>query len=73
MVGVLGRCWVLPRKAEPAQSTYPSRSHGKRICKGKIMQELEIIDLGDAVLETKCTAVPGPGYDFFYGPSQYSC
>lgn len=37
------------------------------------MQELEIIDLGDAMLETKCATIPGGAYDSFYGPFRYSC
>lgn len=37
------------------------------------MQELEIIDLGDAMLETKCAAYAGPAYDSFYGPFRYTC
>jgi hypothetical protein len=31
------------------------------------MQELEIVDLGDAMLETKCSAIAGFFFDYFYG------
>jgi hypothetical protein len=38
-----------------------------------IMKELELIDLGDAMIETKCTTVWGPLFDFIYGQSRYAC
>lgn len=37
------------------------------------MQELEIIDLGDAMLETRCVNIITGGYDSQYGPSRWSC
>lgn len=38
------------------------------------MQELlEIIDLGDAVTETRCTMVFGPQFDFLYGAGHRTC
>jgi hypothetical protein len=37
------------------------------------MQELEIIDLGDAMLETRCANVLGAFFDFVYGPHRYTC
>lgn len=37
------------------------------------MKELELIDLGDAMVETKCQAVWGALYDFLYGPSKFAC
>lgn len=32
------------------------------------MPELAIVDLGDAMLETKCSSFAGVYYDFLYGP-----
>lgn len=37
------------------------------------MQELEIIDLGDAMFETKCASIAGQTYDFLYGPFRWNC
>jgi hypothetical protein len=32
-----------------------------------------MIDLGDAMLETKCANITGPYMDYLYGPFRYSC
>jgi hypothetical protein len=37
------------------------------------MKELELIDLGDAMAETRCSAIWGLLYDFFYGNSRSGC
>ena len=49
------------------------RSLGKLTCKGLIMEQLEIIDLGDAMMETRCSFVLGPAYDNMYGAGHRSC
>lgn len=36
-------------------------------------EELELIDLGDAMAETKCMYPQGPYYDFTYGGSWRTC
>ena len=43
------------------------------MCKGKIMHDLEILDLGDAMLETRCSNISGAFLDFIYGPHRWSC
>jgi hypothetical protein len=37
------------------------------------MQELEILDLGDVMVETRCSAVAGAFVDFLYGPHRWHC
>lgn len=37
------------------------------------MQELEILDLGDAMVETKCANITGAFADYLYGPHRWSC
>jgi hypothetical protein len=37
------------------------------------MQELDILDLGDAMLETRCSSIGGPTTDYLYGPFRWSC
>lgn len=42
--------------------------------KEMIMQEqLGIIDLGDAMTETRCNLSPGPWYDNLYGAGHWTC
>ena len=41
---------------------------GNSPCKGLIMEQLEIIDLGDVMTETQCSMVFASSYDSFYGP-----
>jgi hypothetical protein len=36
------------------------------------MEQLEIIDLGDAMMETRCSFALGPQYDSLYGPGHWS-
>ena len=38
-----------------------------------MQEQLEIIDLGDAMTETRCNLAPGAAYDFVYGPAHWSC
>jgi hypothetical protein len=38
-----------------------------------MQEQLEIIDLGDAMMETRCTITPGGAYDNLYGPGHWSC
>jgi hypothetical protein len=35
-------------------------------------ERLEILDLGDAMVETRCSAVGGPQIDNFYGPFHWA-
>jgi hypothetical protein len=37
------------------------------------MQELEILDLGDAMLETRCANITGAFMDYLFGPHRYTC
>jgi hypothetical protein len=37
------------------------------------MQELDILDLGDAMLETRCANIGGPTTDYLYGPFRWNC
>ena len=37
------------------------------------MEQLEIIDLGNAMTETRCSIVWGGVYDNVYGPGHKSC
>ncbi len=37
------------------------------------MQELEILDLGDAMIETRCASVAGLFFDYLYGPHRWTC
>jgi hypothetical protein len=46
------------------------QNHGKMEW---IMKELELVDLGDAMAETKCTTPWGQIFDFIYGGSRFSC
>lgn len=44
------------------------------LARGWIMQELfEIVDLGDAMAETRCSMALGPTYDFLYGAGHWTC
>jgi hypothetical protein len=36
-------------------------------------EQLEIVDLGDAMVETKCYITPGASFDFTYGPGHWNC
>jgi hypothetical protein len=38
-----------------------------------MQEQLEIIDLGDAMTETRCSLAPGPSYDFLYGVGHWTC
>lgn len=38
-----------------------------------MQEQLEIIDLGDAMEETRCAAFHGSVYDYVYGPGRWSC
>lgn len=38
-----------------------------------MQEQLEILDLGDAMLETKCSAATGPFVDFLWGPHHWTC
>ena len=41
---------------------------------GSIMQEqLAIVDLGDAMLETRCSLAIGPQFDFTFGAGHWRC
>jgi hypothetical protein len=35
--------------------------------------QMEILDLGDAMVETRCSTINGPQSDYLYGPFHYSC
>jgi hypothetical protein len=35
-------------------------------------ERLEILDLGDAMIETRCSAAGGPQIDNFYGPFHWN-
>ena len=63
------------RKAEPAADSQlpPSRSLGKVTCKGLIMEQLEIIDLGDAITETRCSNAIASTFDAVYGLGHRTC
>jgi hypothetical protein len=37
------------------------------------MEQLEIIDLGDAMTETRCTMTPAISIDNLYGPGHVRC
>jgi hypothetical protein len=37
------------------------------------MEQLEIIDLGDAMMETRCSMLFAPSYDNLYGPGHWAC
>jgi hypothetical protein len=36
-------------------------------------EQLEILDLGDAMLVTKCSTAPGGFYDHIWGPGHWAC
>jgi hypothetical protein len=38
-----------------------------------MQEQLEIIDLGDAMVETRCVSLGGPLYDNIYGPGRWNC
>jgi hypothetical protein len=38
-----------------------------------MQEQLEIIDLGDAMAETRCTLSPGAQWDFLYGHGHWAC
>ena len=66
--------WRPLAKLNPLQSLVPSlRSLGKFTCKGLIMEQLEILDLGDAMTETRCSAAVAPNFDNLYGAGHRSC
>jgi hypothetical protein len=74
--GFIGRTMVLSQKLNPPQSpdSVPHVLLGKLTCKGLIMTEqLEIIDLGDAMTETQCALTQGSWVDAFYGPGHIRC
>jgi hypothetical protein len=70
-----GRTMAPSRKAEPAaEPRLPFSTFSWEIqSKGLIMEQLEIIDLGDAMAETRCSFSPGPAFDSLYGPGHWSC
>lgn len=37
------------------------------------MQELEIRDLGDVMVETRCSSISGAFMDYLFGPHRWSC
>jgi hypothetical protein len=37
------------------------------------MEQLEIIDLGDAMTETRCSQAVAPQFDAFYGVGHRAC
>lgn len=37
------------------------------------MEQLNIVDLGDAMTETRCSATIGSQFDFTYGPGHWRC
>jgi hypothetical protein len=45
----------------------------KHTREGLIMEQLEIVDLGDAMTETRCSLTIGPYFDFLYGPGHTRC
>jgi len=63
------------RKAEPAAEPqfFVIRSLGKIHIKGLIMEQLEIIDLGDAMTETRCALTPAMSIDNLYGVGHVRC
>jgi hypothetical protein len=64
----------LSQQLKPPQSPISvMRSLGKLTCKGLIMEQLEIIDLGDAMTETRCAQVPAMSYDYAYGAGYVRC
>jgi len=48
-------------------------SLGKLTREGLIMEQLEIVDLGDAMTETRCSMAIGPQFDFLYGAGHWRC
>jgi hypothetical protein len=38
-----------------------------------MLQYLEIFDLGDVMIETKCSAAGGPFVDYLWGPNHWTC
>ena len=71
-----GRSKAPSRKAEPAAEFQfpPVRSlRETHFAKGLIMEQLEIIDLGDAMTETRCFITVAPTFDSVYGPSHPRC
>jgi hypothetical protein len=72
--GVRGRSVALARQLNPRRTPQPSRSLVKlSLVRGTIMQELEIFDLGDAMLETRCANITGAFMDYLFGPHRYTC
>jgi hypothetical protein len=74
--GFLGRSKALLREAEPVRSPeLPSFVlEGKLIERGSIMlEQLDIVDLGDAMAETRCSLTIGSQYDFQFGPGHWRC
>jgi hypothetical protein len=58
--------WRPLAKLNPPQTPIPSCVLlGKHYCKGLIMEQLEIIDLGDAMTETRCSQAVAPTFDAF--------
>ncbi len=73
--GLRGRSMAPSRKAEPAaEPRFPFTFSWETHLQGVDMQEqLEIIDLGDAMVETRCVSLGGPLYDNIYGPGRWNC
>jgi hypothetical protein len=64
--------WRSLAKLTPRRGSNPARSLA--ISQGVTMEvQLEILDLGDAMVETRCSIVNGPQIDNFYGPAHWSC
>jgi len=66
--------WRPLAKLNPPQSvdSVPAFSWENH-CKGLIMEQLEIIDLGDAMTETRCSQTAAPSFDGIYGVGHRSC
>jgi hypothetical protein len=68
--------WAPLRQAEPVQSYRlpPVCSLWEKLTReGSIMEQLEIVDLGDAMTETRCSMAIGPQFDFLYGAGHWRC
>lgn len=50
-----------------------SFSAGKLTSRSSIMEQLNIVDLGDAMTETRCSATIGSQFDFTWGPGHWRC
>lgn len=38
-----------------------------------MLEQLDIVDLGDAMAETRCSLTAGPQLDWTYGPGHWRC